>query len=73
MTLVKGRKAMAQDKTRLTYTVAEAAALLGISRGSGYEAAKSGQLPVLKIGGRLLVPKAALDRMLGSAGAPAAA
>ena len=64
---------MAQDKGRLTYTVEEAGRMLGISRGSAYEAAKSGQLPVLKIGGRLLVPKAALDRMLGSAGTPEAA
>ena len=56
---------MAQSKTRLTYTVAEAGELLGISRGSAYEAVKAGDIPVLKIGGRLLVPRAALDRMLG--------
>ena len=61
---------MAQNKTRLTYTVAEAGELLGISRGSAYEAAKTGDIPVLKIGGRLLVPKAVLDRMLAQAGEP---
>ena len=59
---------MAQDETRLTYTIAEAGKLLGISRGSAYEGAKSGEIPVLKIGGRLLVPRAALDRMLGRPG-----
>ncbi len=62
---------MAHDENRLTYTVAEAGQLLGISRGSAYEGAKSGEIPVLKIGGRLLVPKAALDRMLQRTAEPA--
>lgn len=45
-------------------TVAEAAAYLRISRGSAYEAARRGQLPTIRIGRRLLVPRAALDRLL---------
>ena len=49
---------------RKTYKIEEAGKLLGIGRNGAYEAAKSGQLPVIKIGKRLLVPKAALDRML---------
>ena len=59
---------MTQDGTRLTYTIAEAGKLLGISRGSAYEAAKSGDIPVLKIGGRLLVPRVALEQLLAHAG-----
>lgn len=47
-----------------TYRIEEAAQLLGIGRNHAYEAAKRGDLPVIKIGKRLLVPKAALDRML---------
>ena len=47
-----------------TLTVPEAAKLLGISRGSAYEAAKTGELPVVRIGKRLLVPIKALERML---------
>ena len=49
---------------RLTLTVGETAHLLGISRGLAYELARSGQLPVVRLGRRLLVPKIALERML---------
>jgi excisionase family DNA binding protein len=47
-----------------TMTVLEAAGLLGISRSSAYNAAKTGEIPTLKIGGRLVVPTAAIRRML---------
>jgi excisionase family DNA binding protein len=49
---------------RQTLTVEEAAAVLGIGRNSAYQAVASGQLPVLRIGRRLLVPRAALERLL---------
>ena len=45
---------------------------LGISRYLGYEAARLGQLPTIRLGRRLLVPVSALDRLLESAGQPAA-
>jgi excisionase family DNA binding protein len=48
----------------LTITIPEAAKLLGISRGAAYAAAAERTLPVLRIGRRLLVPRAALDRLL---------
>jgi excisionase family DNA binding protein len=54
---------------RLTYDVPEAGRLLGLSRNSAYAAAKAGLIPVLNIGGRMLVPKAALHQMLAAAGA----
>jgi excisionase family DNA binding protein len=47
-----------------TYHIEEAARLLGIGRNHAYEAAKRGQIPSIKIGRRLLVPRAALDRLL---------
>ncbi len=53
---------------RLTLTVPEAAVLLGISRGSAYEAARSGILPVRRIGRRLVVPRQALAAWLAGAG-----
>jgi excisionase family DNA binding protein len=49
---------------RLCLSVPEAAALLGISRNLAYEMAKQGQLPVVRFGKRLLVPKVALEKML---------
>ena len=54
---------------RLTYTVEEAGRLLGLSRNSTYEAARTGELPTIRLGRRVLVPRAALERLLESAGA----
>lgn len=55
------------QENRLTLTVAQAASALGISRGAAYEAVKTGELPTLRIGRRVLVPRAALMRMLDAA------
>ena len=52
---------------RLTWTIPEAAKLLGISKDSAYEAAHRGELPVKIIGRRMLVPRAALLRLLDGA------
>jgi excisionase family DNA binding protein len=52
------------DDGRLTWTVTEAAQLLGISRASAYEAAHRGELPVRMIGRRMLVPRIALLHLL---------
>jgi excisionase family DNA binding protein len=49
---------------RRVVTLNEAAVILRISRGSAYQAAKSREIPTIRIGRRLLVPLAALDRML---------
>jgi excisionase family DNA binding protein len=54
-----------QDDGRLTYTLTEAAFRLGISRALAYEAAQRGELPVCRIGRRVLVPRLALLRLLG--------
>ena len=51
---------------RLVYTVEEAATLLGISRSFAYEAVQRGDIPSMRIGRRILVPKAALERFLAS-------
>jgi excisionase family DNA binding protein len=48
----------------VVYTIEEAAKLLKLGRNSAYEAARNRQLPTIRIGRRLLVPKAALDRLL---------
>jgi excisionase family DNA binding protein len=55
---------METETTRRTYNIEEAAEMLGIGRNQGYEAARRGDIPTIKIGKRLLVPKAALERML---------
>jgi excisionase family DNA binding protein len=50
--------------TRKTLSVEEAAHVLGIGRGSAYEAVRRGELPAIRIGKRLVVPRAALQRLL---------
>jgi excisionase family DNA binding protein len=57
----------AVGEERLTYTLNEAARRLGISRALAYEAANRGELPVCRIGRRVLVPRAALLRLLEDA------
>ena len=52
------------DQGRLTFTVEEAARALGIGRNTAYEAVRTGELPCLRVGGRILVPKAAVNRLL---------
>ena len=49
-----------------TITVSQAALMLGISRGSAYEATRTGQLPAIRIGKRWLIPVKALEQMLES-------
>ena len=49
---------------RKTMTVPEAAKALGIGLSVAYEAARSGELPTVKFGKRILVPVAALERLL---------
>ena len=49
---------------RLCITVPEAAAMLGLSRGFAYKLVTQKQLPVIRFGKRLLIPRAALEKML---------
>lgn len=53
---------------RLVYDVPEAGALLGLTRNGSYEAAKRGELPTIRIGKLIKVPKAALHAMIDGAG-----
>jgi excisionase family DNA binding protein len=47
-----------------TTTVPHAGRILGLSRGSAYAAAANGEIPTIRIGGKLLVPMAALEDLL---------
>lgn len=47
-----------------TMTVEAAGGLLGVSRSTAYEAVRSGEIPSIRLGRRLLVPTAAIRRML---------
>ncbi len=49
---------------KLTLSVEETAKLLGIGRNLCYDRVKTGEIPVIKIGRRLLVPRRALEKLL---------
>jgi excisionase family DNA binding protein len=53
---------------KLTLSVPEAARLLGVSRMTAYTAIRDGTIPSLKLGRRVLVPRAALERLLDPIG-----
>lgn len=53
---------------RLTYSVREAAQVLGLSKNSAYQACLRGEIPHLKIGKRILIPRVQLERMLDEDG-----
>jgi excisionase family DNA binding protein len=55
---------------RLVFTVAEAGELLGISRAFAYELVARGELPVIRLGRRRLVPKIALLALVGAGDSP---
>jgi len=59
----------ASDITRRTFTANEAAAILGTSTWAVYEAVKKKQIPAIKIGGRVVIPRAAIEQMLAEAAA----
>lgn len=47
---------------RINYSVPEVARSLGVSRAQAYRMAESGELPIVRIGRRVLVPVAAFER-----------
>ena len=49
---------------RKTYTVTEVAEILGISPASAYKGVHSGEIPALTFGGRIVIPRRAIDELL---------
>jgi hypothetical protein len=60
---------MKDAEERLTYSVPEAGKKAGLSRNGSYEAAKRGEMPTIKFGSRLVVPKRKWDSILAGEGA----
>lgn len=51
---------------RATHSVTEAATILGISRTTAYECVRTGELPSLRLRGRIVVPIVALEAMIAA-------
>jgi hypothetical protein len=59
---------------RVTLDLPVVSRLLGLSRNGGYEAARRGDLgvPVLRVGRRIVVPRQAVEELLGESAVSAA-
>lgn len=57
------------DETKLTISVPEAGALLGLSRNGSYAAADRDEIPTIRFGKLRRVPKVALRKKLQDVGA----
>jgi len=55
-------------ETKRVYTMAEVAKILGVSLNFCYMMARAGKIPSLKIGRRVMVPSAMLEKMLNLEG-----
>ena len=55
------------DEDELTISVPEAGRRLSLGKNASYEAARRGELPVLRFGRKLRVPIVALERLLAEA------
>jgi excisionase family DNA binding protein len=65
--VANGPAELASD--RLTMTVSEAAAMLGISRALAYDLVARGEIPAIRLGHRIVVPTKRLrDLVLGGDG-----
>jgi excisionase family DNA binding protein len=62
--IVPGMSTIPEQEKRLTLTVKETAELLGISRNGVYEAVRTGQIPSIKFGQRIIIPYKAVISML---------
>jgi excisionase family DNA binding protein len=57
----------AQWDGRSTFSIPEAGKILGLSRWGAYEAARRGEIPVVRVGRRAIVPRHRLERLLEGA------
>jgi excisionase family DNA binding protein len=51
---------------RASFTIRETAEILGISPWTAWDAAKKGELPVIRIGRRKIVPRVHLEKLMNS-------
>jgi len=58
----------AKGDNRLVYEVPEAGEMLGLNRNAAYAAAKRGDIPTIRIGKLIRVPKLAFNQMLERGG-----
>jgi excisionase family DNA binding protein len=53
------------EMERMTYTIVEAARLLGVGKTTLYEAVRLGEVPAIRVRGRMLIARPVLAELLG--------
>jgi hypothetical protein len=59
------RTKLPRSRGEFAFSVPEAGAMIGLSVNPSYAAAKRGEIPTVRVGGLLIVPKAVWLRKLG--------
>ena len=67
MKLKKAGEDIVDSQERLAFSVDEARRLLGLGRGSMYEAVRTGQIPSIRIGRRIIIPRVGIEQLLAKA------
>jgi excisionase family DNA binding protein len=58
-------ESLRQPFDRRTFTVREAAQVLGIGRDATYAAVQAGTIPSIRVGRRIVIPREAIGKILG--------
>ena len=66
MTIRIDKTELSDEGGRATHSVTEAANILGISRTTAYECVRTGELPSLRLRGRIVVPVVALQALIAA-------
>lgn len=66
MTISDDKTVHPGEACRATHSVTEAATILGISRTTAYECVRTGELPSLRLRGRIVVPVVALEALIAA-------
>ena len=61
---------MTNETESAVLSVNECAKMLKLSRGSAYQGCLTGDIPHIKIGRRILIPRVAIQKLLEAAGKP---
>ncbi len=66
MTASTMRNSDSHGDGRLAYTVPQALRRVPLSRNKFYQAVRAGEIPSVRIGGRILIPRRQFDAMFGA-------
>ncbi len=63
---MQSKDSQTEDSQCLTVPVPEAGVILGVGRNTAYNMAREGVIPTIRLGRRLVVPRALLMKKLGA-------